>query len=944
MLLIGILLTVLSVSSAISPTARGLAASTLSLQPPVDTTTLKLSHDDLSMNTLTVDPAGVMDGGSWETQYSVVNMLRPSKCWGIYVGIISDDPPLAWSWNDAIMMRDTLETYPGYDDTLTRLHLGGMSSSYVPPPGYPPYPGNASWQDVNESINWVFNNAADHDTVVFYFSGHGWRNNTAKFPLFPPFANDGTPIDEPDFQEEGLVFAGIDGNEWVSDDMLFNAFLQFENKPKVGLVLIFDSCHSGGLIDGFFDLQNLENPHAILMGCNQYESAWQMAALTHYTYTYYLLDGLKPAKRTSDLYEQSYTTQADKTCGNNDGVTTARELHDYAAPRTVHYPTPTQQHPCIRLSETKSRELIFNVYEPLVRFSEKKTLVSGDTPYNCTSIIDFELHLADGMSFTFDLLNWTFHIRSGVMFQDWTDRFGFLHSGDLVTPEDVEYSFDRALVQDPRDSPVWDLYYLLTGQHSSDAWDLDDDDGNLNATEALAAANVLANCITRDDLARTVTFCLNDTAVNTINASAVTPFDLETCLLQNLAQSCYIVNKNFAVDYGCWPGSWDVNETYSWAHWRRYPNNDCSPLDQTVPEAGPFPSNRPAPPVMCGTGPYSLTYLNKTTHSYRIDKFTPYWRGWPANGNPSSIDTMIVTGTPYWSGTRMMQFASGDFDSVDVPRSQIYELLSYSSGYKEGYPLIHFVNFTTGYYFERSWVKGWYYNAFYPGLYAYHLYKEGPPETEDVDVSVSINPITFYPLIQVWSGEMRRGHVNSYQGGYDYYPAKFLFNVTVTRKDNNPNCSFVMVAIGLKRTNSTGFSTFTNATLILLPWGSFASTILTWYEDGAEQSITAGSWEIGAEVYIVNGPGFARDAYLTDNECTAGTVQVKRLDADVTGDGYVDIFDAIVLANMFAQAWINGGLGGLQALLLGKTDFNGDGTVDIYDAIRLANNFNQHIP
>lgn len=41
-----------------------------------------------------------------------------------------------------------------------------------------------------------------------------------------------------------------------------------------------------------------------------------------------------------------------------------------------------------------------------------------------------------------------------------------------------------------------------------------------------------------------------------------------------------------------------------------------------------------------------------------------------------------------------------------------------------------------GRHWERDWVKGWYYNALYPGPYAYHYWKEEPAEWGLVDISV----------------------------------------------------------------------------------------------------------------------------------------------------------------------------------------------------------------
>jgi len=330
-----------------------------------------------------------------------------------------------------------------------------------------------------------------------------------------------------------------------------------------------------------------------------------------------------------------------------------------------------------RAYDTASGELIFNVLEPLVRFNETRVLRTGiDTPYNYTAVDTFTPCLADRYTISADGLTWTFHIRAGVKFQDWKDGNGTIHSGDLLTPEDVEYSFERGLVQDQLGSPQWMIYLPLTGQHGSDDCFDKDRDGVLNAAEAAAAPAVLKDLITRDDTARTVTFHLNFTFP-------------ETAFLQILGQTwgC-IVDKKMAIDYGCWDGVWDQY----WINWRRKPTNSYSPLDQRYsdinPKTGrPYCGNHPTSdyPAICGTGPYKLTYWNKATLEYRLDWFPNYWRGWPAAGNPSYLETVIVRGIAEWS-TRKMLFLSGDLDSAVVPRANMFELLQTSDRTSPPFP------------------------------------------------------------------------------------------------------------------------------------------------------------------------------------------------------------------------------------------------------------------
>jgi len=67
-----------------------------------------------------------------------------------------------------------------------------------------------------------------------------------------------------------------------------------------------------------------------------------------------------------------------------------------------------------------------------------------------------------------------------------------------------------------------------------------------------------------------------------------------------------------------------------------------------------------------------------------------------------------------------------------------------------------------------------------------------------------------------------------------------------------------------------------------------------------------------------------------------GATVSNTIPGDITGDGSVDIYDAIRLANAFSSNPHSSNWNPLA-------DLNGDGFVDIYDAIILANHFGQHL-
>ena len=95
--------------------------------------------------------------------------------------------------------------------------------------------------------------------------------------------------------------------------------------------------------------------------------------------------------------------------------------------------------------DTASGEVIFNIYETLIFWDGTRT--DKFVPMLATKVPSVENGLISE-----DGLTYTFPIRKGVKF----------HNGEPLTPEDVEYSFERAMVQDRDGGPVSVSYTHLT--------------------------------------------------------------------------------------------------------------------------------------------------------------------------------------------------------------------------------------------------------------------------------------------------------------------------------------------------------------------------------------------------------------------------------------------------------------------------------------------------
>ena len=90
--------------------------------------------------------------------------------------------------------------------------------------------------------------------------------------------------------------------------------------------------------------------------------------------------------------------------------------------------------------DTASAGLISNVYDTLVHFDYEK--VDQYLPYLAT---EWKINQPPDPAAPPGTNNtWYFKIRGGVIF----------HSGDILTTEDVEYSFERLMVQDRSGGPA----------------------------------------------------------------------------------------------------------------------------------------------------------------------------------------------------------------------------------------------------------------------------------------------------------------------------------------------------------------------------------------------------------------------------------------------------------------------------------------------------------
>ncbi len=246
--------------------------------------------------------------------------------------------------------------------------------------------------------------------------------------------------------------------------------------------------------------------------------------------------------------------------------------------------------------DSASGEIIQAVYEPL--------LSNWDTE----DTTHYEPVLATEWTMSDDGKTYRFKIREGVKFQN----------GNDLTPEDVEYSFERGMVQDYGAGPQWMLFEPLFG---SDTLSSRTDDGLVPLDEIKSKVEVDGQWV---------------------QFNLATPYEP---FLQILSQSWgSIVDKEWCIENGDWDGTQASYEKL----------ND--------PESGGSPLQE----IMNGTGPFKLERFEPGVETSLV-RNDDYWR------EPADLERVIVKVIEEWT-TRRLMLEAGDADSVYVPRAYIDEL------------------------------------------------------------------------------------------------------------------------------------------------------------------------------------------------------------------------------------------------------------------------------
>jgi len=153
--------------------------------------------------------------------------------------------------------------------------------------------GQATKDAIYNTFKWLNESGEDEDDVIFFFlQGHGYN-----------ISEDKVPIDEPDGKDECYFPWDNNTNGWswdtyIIDDELETLFSSLKSKNIIG---IFETCHSGGWIDGSNDLG--KSGRVIITSCAVNEASAPIIARMRWLFPHYIIQGLKGlADRNSDKF------------------------------------------------------------------------------------------------------------------------------------------------------------------------------------------------------------------------------------------------------------------------------------------------------------------------------------------------------------------------------------------------------------------------------------------------------------------------------------------------------------------------------------------------------------------------------------------------------------------------------------------------------------------
>jgi len=298
--------------------------------------------------------------------------------------------------------------------------------------------------------------------------------------------------------------------------------------------------------------------------------------------------------------------------------------------------------------DTASGGVIFNVYENLV--SWPYGIVDADTTDLSYSLASEDLlpMLATVVptkengfvvSYPDGSVTYQFPIRKGVKF----------HKGGDLTPEDVEYSFERGILQDRDGGPQWMLIEALSGQRYFRLYQIVEDVLGIDTSNGDLIPDLSA-----DQQAQVYNEAI-DPMVEVVGDNIIfhlaSPYPPFLSILAHSGAWGAILDKEWVIEQGGWDGQVD-----DWAAWYN-------------PGGGQAAEESELYDVINGTGPYMLeSWTPGVDIVYK--RFDGYWR------EPARIKRVVVKEVPAWS-TCLLMLESGNADICSVPPQYLPQVIDF---------------------------------------------------------------------------------------------------------------------------------------------------------------------------------------------------------------------------------------------------------------------------
>jgi len=281
--------------------------------------------------------------------------------------------------------------------------------------------------------------------------------------------------------------------------------------------------------------------------------------------------------------------------------------------------------------DTAGGEVIYQTYDNLINYKGEST--SEFVPMLATKVPSVENELIKDNGHTY-----IFPIRKDVKF----------HNGDILAPEDVAYSFKRALIFDRSGGPTWMLSEPLLGTYSieetaaevagvesySDMFMDNNPRGDIKPEYEETMIAVFAEHVNK--------------AVEIDGNNVIFHLDQAYGPFLNILAHCgnwsAIINKKWAIEQGAWDG-----EANTW--WKYHdPENEKDPLYTVENGTGPF--------VLKKWVPEEIILL---------ERFDDYWQG------PAKIKNVQIKYISEYS-TRKLMLQTGDADMAYIPVQYLDEV------------------------------------------------------------------------------------------------------------------------------------------------------------------------------------------------------------------------------------------------------------------------------